>query len=62
MTPIWRSLSAVAALVAGFAIPILLVIVYLGVKEMGPVAITGLIAFAGAVTLLVLVGSGRLRF
>ncbi|MEJ7765921.1 MAG: hypothetical protein WKF86_10525 [Acidimicrobiales bacterium] len=62
MTPIWRSLSAVAALVAGFAIPILLVIVYLGVKEMGPVAITGLIALAGAVTLLVLVGSGRLRF
>ena len=62
MTPLWRSLSAALALVAGFAIPIFLLLVYLGVKQMGPVAITGLVALAGAVTLLVLVGSGRLRF
>jgi len=62
MTPLWRTLSTAAALVAGFAIPILLLIVYLGVMEMGPVAITGLIALGGAVTLLVLVGTGRLRF
>jgi len=62
MTPLFRSLSVALALIAGFAIPILLLIVYLGVKEMGPVAITGLVALGGAVTLLVLVGSGRLRF
>ena len=62
MTPLWRSLTAALALVAGLVIPILLLIVYLGVKQMGPVAITGLIALVGAVTLLVLVGSGRLRF
>ncbi len=62
MTPLWRSLSAVAALVAGFTIPILLLVVYFGVKEMGPIAVTGLIALSGAVTVLYLVASGRLRF
>ena len=62
MTPLWRTVSTVFALLAGFFIPILLAIVYLGVKEMGPVAITGLIALLGAGTLLVLVASGRLRF
>ena len=62
MTPLWRALSAALALVAGIAIPILLLIVYLGVMRMGPVAITGLIALASAVALLILVASGRLRF
>ncbi len=62
MTPLWRSLTAVGALLAGFVIPILLLIVYFGVKEMGPIAITGLIALAGAITVLFLVASGRLRF
>ncbi len=62
MTPVWRALSAVLALVAGFAIPILLLIVLLGVQDMGPVAITGLIALTSAVTLVVLFARGRLRF
>ena len=62
MTPVWRTLSALLALVAGFAIPILLLIAFLGVQDMGPVAITGLLALAGAVTLLVLFARGRLRF
>ena len=62
MTPLWRSLTAVGALLAGFLIPILLLIVYFGVKEMGPIAITGLIALGGAITVLYLVASGRLRF
>ena len=62
MTPLWRSLTAVGALLAGFLIPILLLIVYSGVKEMGPIAVTGLIALAGAITVLFLVASGRLRF
>jgi len=62
VTPLWRSLSTVLALVAGFAIPIVSLVVFLGVKEMGPVAITGLIFLGGAVTLLVLAASGRLRF
>ena len=62
MTPLWRTLSAVAALVAGFVIPIILLIVYFGVKEMGPIAVTGLIALGGAITVLYLVVSGRLRF
>ena len=30
--------------------------------DLGPVAITGLIALAGAVTLIVLAARGRLRF
>lgn len=62
MTPLWRTISTVLALLAGFFLPIFLVIVYLGIEEMGPVAITGLIALLGAGTLLVLVASGRLRF
>ncbi len=62
MTPVWRALGTVAALIAGFAIPILLLIVFLGVREQGPVAITGLIALAGAITLIVLAVKGRLRF
>ncbi len=62
MTPVWRALSAVLALVAGFAIPILLLIFLLGVQDMGPVAITGLIALTSAVTLVVLFARGRLRF
>ena len=62
MTPLWRSLSTLAALVAGFTIPIFILIVYLGIQKMGPVAITGLIALVGAVTVLVLVARGRLRF
>jgi len=62
MTPVWRAVSAVLALVAGFALPILAVITLLGVLKHGPLAITGLIALAGAVTLLVLVARGRLRF
>ncbi|HEV8116272.1 MAG TPA: hypothetical protein VGP53_08545 [Acidimicrobiales bacterium] len=62
MTPVWRALGTVAALVAGFAIPILLLIVFLGVREQGPVAITGLIALGCAITLIVLAVKGRLRF
>ena len=62
MTPVWQALSAVMALVAGFVIPLVLLIAFLGVQDMGPVAITGLIALAGAVTLIVLFARGRLRF
>jgi hypothetical protein len=61
MTPVWRVLSTAAALVAGFAVPILLLIAFLGVMDMGPVAITALMALAGAVTLLLLFARGRLR-
>ena len=61
MTPVWRFLSAAFALVAGFAIPILALIAFLGVMDMGPVAITALVALAGAVTLLLLSVRGRLR-
>jgi len=62
VTLLWRALGTAAALVAGFAIPILLLVVYLGVRDQGPVAITGLIALACAITLIVLVVKGRLRF
>ena len=62
MTPVWRVLSTLLALVAGFGIPIILLIAFVGVQGMGPVAITGLIALACAVTLLVLFARGRLRF
>lgn len=62
MTLLWRILGTVAALVAGFAVPILLLIVYLGVREQGAVAIAGLIALVGALTLVVLSVKGRLRF
>ena len=62
MTLLWRALGTAAALVAGFAIPIMLLVVYLGVRDQGPVAITGLIALACAVTLIVLAVKGRLRF
>ncbi len=62
MTLLWRALGTVVALIGGFAIPILLLIVFLGVREQGPVAITGLIALACAVTLIVLAVKGRLRF
>ncbi|MEO5679984.1 MAG: hypothetical protein ABIS47_09980 [Acidimicrobiales bacterium] len=62
MTPLFRALSTVMALVAGFAIPIFLLFAYLGVRDMGPVAIAGLIALGGAVTLIVLAAKGRLRF
>ena len=62
MTPVWRTLSAGLALLVGFFLPILLLIFFLGVLDLGPVAITGLIALGGAVTLIVLYASGRLRF
>ena len=62
MTPLYRALGTAAALLAGFLIPILVLIVLLGVAEMGPLAITGLVALAGAVTLVVLAAKGRLRF
>lgn len=62
MTLLWRVLGTAAALVAGFAIPILLLIVYLGVRDQGAVAIVGLIALGGALTLIVLSVKGRLRF
>ena len=62
MTLLWRVLGTAAALVAGFAIPILLLIVYLGVREQGIIAIAGLIALGGALTLVVLSVKGRLRF
>ncbi len=62
MTPVWRALSTAAALVAGFAIPILLLIVYLGVRGTGIVAVVGLVALVGVVTLIVLATRGRLRF
>ena len=62
MTPLYRALGTAVALVAGFLIPILLLIVLLGVVKIGPLAITGLVALAGAVTLVVLAAKGRLRF
>ena len=62
MTPVWRIVSIGAALVIGFFLPILILIFLLGILELGPVAITGLIALAGAVTLIVLAARGRLRF
>ena len=62
MTPLYRAIGAAVALVAGFLIPILLLIVLVGVAEIGPLAITGLVALAGAVTLVVLAAKGRLRF
>ena len=62
MTPVWRLASIVGALLLGFFLPILLLIFLLGILDLGPVAITGLIALAGAVTLVVLAARGRLRF
>jgi len=62
MTPLWRAISAGVALLAGFLIPILTLIFFLGVMDLGPIAITGLIALAGAITLIVLTAKGRLRF
>ena len=62
MTPLWRAVSALVALVAGFTIPLFAVSVFLGVKHHGPLAIAGLIALAGALTLLLLFARGRLRF
>jgi len=62
VTPLYRALGTAVALVAGFLIPILLLIVLLGVVKIGPLAITGLVALAGAVTLVVLAAKGRLRF
>ena len=61
MTPVWRFLSICFALLAGFFLPILLLIFFLGVVDLGPIAITGLIALAAAVTLIVLAARGRLR-
>ena len=61
MTPVWRALSACAALVAGFAIPIIALIFFLGVLKVGAPAVAGLVALAGAVTLLLLVARRRLR-
>jgi hypothetical protein len=61
MKPIWWTVSVGMALLAGFALPILGLISFLGVMELGPIAITGLIALAGAVTLIVLAARGRLR-
>ena len=62
MSPLYRALSAFLALLAGFAIPVLLALVFRGVSSVGVPAIAGLIALAGAVTLLLLVARGRLRF
>jgi len=62
MTPVWRALSTVVALVAGFTLPLLLLVAYLGVLKVGPLAIVGLIALTGALVLLRLFTSGRLRF
>ena len=61
MTPLWRALGIAAALLAGFFLPILVLIAFLGVQDMGPVAITGLIALGAAVTLVALYARGRLR-
>ena len=55
MTPVWRALSAGAALLAGFAIPILSLIFFLGVLKVGAPAVAGLVALGGAVTLLLVV-------
>ncbi len=62
MKPVWWTVSVGLALVAGFFLPILGLIFFLGVLDLGPIAITGLIALAGAVTLIVLAARGRLRF
>jgi len=62
MTPVWRALSTLLALVAGFAIPLFAVTVFLGVKHHGAAAIVGLMALIGALTLLLLFARGRLRF
>jgi hypothetical protein len=62
MTPMWRAATVVGALLLGFFLPILLLIFLLGIMDLGPVAITGLIALACAVTLIVLAARGRLRF
>ena len=62
MTPVWRIVSMGAALLLGFFLPILLLIFFLGIMDLGPVAITGLIALLGAVALIVLAARGRLRF
>jgi hypothetical protein len=62
MTPLWRVVSTLVALVAGFTLPLLAVAVFLGVKHQGPLAIAGLTALVGALTLLVLFARGRLRF
>jgi hypothetical protein len=61
VTPVWRALSAGLALLVGFFLPILLLIFFLGVMDLGQVAVIGLLALAGAVTLLVLFARGRLR-
>jgi anti-sigma-K factor RskA len=62
MTPLWRTLSAALALVAGFALPLFAVSVFLGVKHHGAPAIVGLLALVASLTLVVLFARGRLRF
>jgi len=62
MTPVWRALSTVVALVVGFALPLFAVSVFLGVKHHGAMAIVGLVAFLTVLTLLILVARGRLHF
>jgi len=62
MTPVWRALSALVALVAGFAIPLFAATVFLGVKHHGAMAIVGLVALIGVLVLLLLFVRGRLRF
>jgi hypothetical protein len=62
MTPVWRTLSALLALLLGFALPLFAVSVFLGVKHHGAPAIVGLIALVAALTLVVLAARGRLRF
>ncbi len=62
MTPVWRAVSALVALVAGFSIPILGLVFFLGVSKVGAPGIAGLIALTGAVALLLLYVRGRLRF
>ena len=61
MKPIWWTVSVAMACLAGFFLPIVGLIFFLGVMELGPIAITGLIALAGAMTLIVLAARGRLR-
>ncbi len=62
MTPLYRALSTVLALVAGFTIPLLGVVFFLGVVKVGALAVVGLLVLGAAVTLLLLVARGRLRF
>lgn len=62
MTPVWRAGGVALALVAGFTIPLLVLIAFLGVLKVGVLAVIGLLALGGAVTVISLVARGRLRF